>query len=90
MKEKVFDKLYSEYDSFTAPRTTLRDPILDIVLQHGLISAKVVIEELEELGFSFNRSSIYKQIKSLTRDGILKEQKLIEKVAQLSRIREVL
>jgi DNA-binding PadR family transcriptional regulator len=76
---KVFDKLYSEYERFTAPRTTLRDPILGIVWQHGLLSGRMLVQELQELGVVPDRSSIYKQMKSLVRDGILEETEIIRK-----------
>ena len=78
-EQKVFDKLYLEYESFITPRPTLRDPILGLVWQHELVSGRLMVQELEELGFTFDPSSVYRQMKRLIGDGILEEPKNTQK-----------
>ena len=75
-EQKVFDKLYLEYESFIAPRPTLREPILSLVWQHERVSGRLMVQELEELGFTFDPSSIYRQMKCLIHDGVLDETKI--------------
>ena len=78
-EKKVFDELYSDYESFIAPRLTLREPILSLAWQHKLLSSRLMIQELEELGFKFDPSSVNKQMKQLIHEGIFEDKKMREK-----------
>lgn len=68
---EIFKELLVGYESFTAPRLTLKDQIRNVIDQHEFASSKMVCNDLRELEIPFDESSVYKQMKELEKEKAL-------------------
>ena len=72
-EKKTFEELISKYKVFIQPEPLLRDFIQLTIEQHEVVTGKMIHDDLEEMRIKHHETSVYKEIKNLLRDNILKD-----------------
>lgn len=64
-EERVFKKLLREYRRYCFTKPQIIDYIMELLCTHGKMSGKEIVEHLKSQGKDFDRTTVYKNLKSL-------------------------
>ena len=72
-EKEILQDLMFGYQRYRYTRPTIKDNILEIMLDHEKMSGKEIYEHLTRLGITCDRSTVYTHLRNLEKEKVLRE-----------------